>query len=260
MTNESDLTLIYYTSNKIDEKAASNVRKHLVSINQNKYPIISVSQKPISLGENICIGEIGVSSYNLYKQILIGARAAKTKFIACCEDDTLYTMEHFSVRPTDEKTFLYNINMWFMEPTQFWHKNDTGMCTCICPREELIKVLEARYKKFPNPIPGRDKDVYRHFQEPGKFDGHFGIPNSTYAFFSTKTAIPVFNYRGSLHGKQGARRSLRVFANPLDGWGDAVSLWNKFWETDYDLSLNRHLSNTKSEVLLRQYRQLLSEQ
>lgn len=254
-----DLTLLYYTSNKIDNTVATNVREHLLKINNNKYPIISVSQKPIDFGENICVGEIGVSSYNLYKQILIGAQNVKTKYIACCEDDALYTMEHFSFRPPDEKTFLYNINMWFAEDIQFWHKNETGMLTCICPTSYLIETLEARFKKFPSQIQGKDKEVYRYFQEPGKFDRNFGIPNANFAYFETKIPIPVFNYRGSLHGKAGAKNVPRVFANPLDGWGDSITLWNKFWGTNYDKKFLRYMSDIPSSVLLKKYRETLAK-
>lgn len=254
-----DLTLLYYTANNINETAGENIRQHLIKTNNGKYPIISVSQKPINLGRNICVGEIGMSSYNCYKQILTGACEVKTKYIACCEDDALYTMEHFSFRPPDEKTFLYNINMWFAEDIQFWHKNETGMLTCICPTSYLIDTLKVRFEKFPNPIKGRDGVVYRYFQEPGKFDRNFGIPNANFAYFRTKIPIPVFNYRGSLHGKMGAKEVERVFANPLDGWGDSITLWNKFWGTNFDKKWNRHITGETSSSRMEKYHATLAK-
>lgn len=248
-----DLTLLYYTANTINETVAKNVRDHLLEVTENKIPLISVSQKPLDFGKNICVGEIGRSAYNCYKQILTGAMEVKTKYVACCEDDALYTMEHFSHRPPDDDTFIYNLNMWFTEPTQFWHKGETGMCLCIAPTKLLIDTLKVRYEKYPEPLVGEDKIVHKYWQEPGKYDRKFGIPDAKFTYFKTEVGLPVFNYRGSLHGKMGCRRGSRVFINPLDNWGDAITLWNKYWGTDYDLKFNRYLSNESSNSKLENY-------
>ena len=89
-----EITLLYYSAHSLPEKVEANFRNELTG-----YPIISVTQKPINLGQNICVGEIGKSHYNCYKQILIGLREVKTEWVACVEDDTLYNLEHFSHRP-----------------------------------------------------------------------------------------------------------------------------------------------------------------
>lgn len=239
-----NLTLLYYTANTLDDTCAQNVRKHLLEVNNNKFPLISVSQKPLDFGQNICVGEIGKSAYNLYKQILIGAMAVKTKYLACCEDDILYTREHFSNRPSSDNVFAYNRNLWFAEAIAFWHKNESGMCLCIAPTQLLINTLKVRYEKYPTPQPGPDKQVHRYWQEPGKFDRKFGIPNAKFEYFETKIPIPVFNYRGSLNGKRGCKDGTRIFANPLPGWGDSISLWNKYWGTDYGQKFNRYFPKT----------------
>ena len=76
-----DLTVIYYTANYLNNRFADRVREQLIrAIGQT--PLISVSHKPMDFGENICVGDIGRSVYNIYKQVLIGARAAKTKYVA----------------------------------------------------------------------------------------------------------------------------------------------------------------------------------
>ena len=41
------------------------------------------------------------------RAILIGAQAASTPFVACCEDDTLYAPSHFTYRPALD-TFAYD--------------------------------------------------------------------------------------------------------------------------------------------------------
>ena len=67
----NDLTIIYYTANHISDYFMANTKKQLIRAIGDA-PIISVSQKPMKLGKNICVGDIGRSGYNLYKQILIG--------------------------------------------------------------------------------------------------------------------------------------------------------------------------------------------
>ena len=119
----NDLTLLYYTSNVLFDRCAVNVRKHLLKLVKNRYPIISVSQEPVEMGQNICVGKIGRTYYNCYKQILIGAKEVKTKYVACVEDDTLYSLEHFSYRPSGDN-FSYNGNMWYAEYEKFWRKYD----------------------------------------------------------------------------------------------------------------------------------------
>ena len=80
-TRVNDLTLLYYTANTVSDYCAKRVRRHLLEITKAQFPLVSVSQKPLNFGENICVGSIGKSYYNCYKQIFTGAKAVKTKYI-----------------------------------------------------------------------------------------------------------------------------------------------------------------------------------
>ena len=127
-----DITILHYTANLIDELFAVNIRNHLLSILPKEVPIISISHKPINFGKNICVGEIGSSPYNIYKQILIGAQQVKTNFLICHEDDSLYNLEHFQYRPPKD-TFAYNINRWNVDRRFYFYRARQGMCMCIAP-------------------------------------------------------------------------------------------------------------------------------
>ena len=232
-----DLTLLYYTDNTISDVFAKNIRKYLLDQTGGRVPIISVSQKPIDFGQNICVGQIGKSYYNCYKQIYIGALAARTKYIACCEDDTIYNLEHFSRRPSKPGVFSYNTNLWFLNPELFFWKKDgeeeknrTGMLCCIAETESLVKTLAGRFDKFPiEPIPN-DKRSLRFWQEPGRFEKKFNIPKVEVEYFETKDPVVVLNYRGSLGGKRvfgdGTGR-LRVDSFPSTG--TAKNVWDRFF-------------------------------
>jgi hypothetical protein len=83
------------------------VREKLVAV-VGDLPILSVSQKPIDLGENICVGERGASYANEYRQILIGARAAKTEWVVAAEADVLYPPAYFAFEPPSGDLWRYD--------------------------------------------------------------------------------------------------------------------------------------------------------
>lgn len=94
----SDMTVVYYTSNCENEAFEAKIRKQLV-LHAGDCPIVSVSQKPIELGTNICVGNIGASTSNAFRQWLTGCEAAMTKYVCTAESDFLYPPEFFLFRP-----------------------------------------------------------------------------------------------------------------------------------------------------------------
>ena len=233
----NDLTIIYYTANTIRDNTAAGVRDYLLKVTENKFPIISVSQKPINFGENICVGEIGKSKYNCYKQILIGVKEAKTKFVACAEDDTLYAKEHFEYRPP-EGVFSYENNMWLAEEKMYWRMdtNDRGgMWGCIAETENLLINLTTRYAVYPtDPLvrTPEKKNKYLFWGEPGKHDGQFGMENR-YELFESKNPTVVFTYRGSMGGYKSrpyfTPRKPENVRYHLEPFGEINKLWNSYW-------------------------------
>lgn len=221
-----DLAILYYTANRIDDGFAMNIRYELEkSIEPQRFNagIISISQKPILFGSNICVGDIGASVYNVYRQILIGARAAATKWVACCEDDTLYPAEHFEWRPPDEETFCYNMNRWWIEQEGiFRYRDRTGMCTCICSRDLLVEALEERFEKFPKPMTERRQ--YNGWGEPGRYDGNLGLTQRKLIYFKTEDPIVTFNHKPSLGGLRRTNPGDIIQEN-LEPWGNAKEVW-----------------------------------
>jgi len=218
----TDLTLLYYTANTIEETLGNNVRQHLLSI-KGDLPIVSVSQKPLDFGENYYIGDIGRSYYNCYKQILTGAYAVKTLYVACCEDDTLYHMEQFNHRPSSEKVFSYNKNMWYCEETEFWTRGWTGMLSCIVGTEYLIETLKKRFERYPEEIHYHSGRYFRTFQEPGRFD------KAHTEYWSSKEPLVTFNYFGAMGGKAKCVAQKPKTTLDLKPWGDCWDLKKKYW-------------------------------
>ena len=190
-------------------------------------PIISVSHKPMKFGKNICVGEIGRSGYNLYKQILIGVKEAKTKYVAMAEDDTLYSSEHFSYRPPDGNTFSYDINKWsifsWTRPPTFSYRPRKSMSSLIVARDALAKTLEERYAKYPvfEEIP---KDIYKYYWgEPGRFENHLGITPLKKEEFSSPVPNIIFSTSEALGFSQlGKRKShTNITKTEIAPWGTA---------------------------------------
>lgn len=219
----NDLTIIYYTANKIDDKAAERIRGNLLK-KANGRRIISVSHKPISLGDNICVGEMEVGLYSLFKQVLIGAREVKTKFMACAEDDYLYGPDHFEMIPPRDDTFYYDINRWGLnqDGRYFWRlRTIFGMC--FCPTQAMIDTLEARYAK----IVSSDDRRIKYFGEPGKYESHVGVPLVRMERIHINTPTITFNHRLSM-GRRRMVRGTDIVEYELPIWGDGKTLWKEY--------------------------------
>lgn len=216
-----DITLLYYTANVVEEPFGDNVRKHLLSLFPEGIPLISVSHKPLDFGQNICVSGIEVSAYSIYKQILLGCREIKTKYVACCEDDSLYNREHFDTRST-RNAFTYNNNRWHVNRETFFHRNRLGMLTCIAPVELMIRTLELRFEKYPIPI------VMPKWGEPGRHEKMIGLPVVNMDIANTKIPVLTFNHRTSIGGR---RRFLPhdTFKTELSYWGKSQDIWDKMY-------------------------------
>lgn len=107
-------TILYLTDNSLSEPIMSLCQRLLVR-EAGDLPIVSVSQKPINLGTNICVGEIGRSWYSLYQQLLAGLEVIETDWVVLAEHDCLYTREYLTYRPDDPSLFHYNSNCWLVQ-------------------------------------------------------------------------------------------------------------------------------------------------
>ncbi len=119
-------TIIYLTDNSLDEQIAALCKRVLLR-EAGDLPIVSASQKPIDLGRNVCVGEIGRSWMSLYRQILAGLEAVETVSIVIAEHDCLYTHEHLSYQIPDPDAFHYNRNHWLVQ----WGGNHPELTACF---------------------------------------------------------------------------------------------------------------------------------
>ena len=154
-------TIIYLTDNSLSEPLATRCREILAK-NAGDIPIVSVSQKPLTFGRNVCVGEIGRSWMSIYKQILAGLEVVETPYIAIAEHDCFYVPEHLNWTPPIDDTFYYNTHHWLVEwgtkhpeingMYSFW-KGRIAFSQLICNKElfkkstnEVMNLIEQGVK------------------------------------------------------------------------------------------------------------------
>jgi hypothetical protein len=226
----NDITIVYYTANFINSFSAEAIRNQLL-IAKGDIPLISVSQKPINFGENICVGNIGRSQINIYRQVLIGAKAVKTKYVALCEDDCLYSPSHFTCfRPKDNE-FAYNWNRWglytWSRPPVFSNKHRIVLSNCIAPKDLIIETSEERFARYPD----ESQIPLHHFAEFGKYEKWMNITRRPVVIFESPEPTVMFSHPEALgFAGLGTRKGLggdRCFELPY--WGTAKDVLKKYF-------------------------------
>jgi len=170
---KKDLTILFYTCNRISPKIMDLVVESLKTFH---YSIVSISQRTMDLGYNVVVKKER-SVKNIYRQVLLGAKLARTEYVALTEDDCFYTPEHFLFRPVH---FGYNYNRWnlHMREGVFSRRARPVLSQCIANRKTLIATLEERLalKDLPDNMCG----------EPGRLEKQLGITRYSLETFETK--------------------------------------------------------------------------
>lgn len=223
----SDLTVIYYTSNRENPIFEKRIMKSLRH-SSRPAPIISVSQKPVDFGENICVGDVGRSAQNAWRQLLIGCEAAKTRFVCSAESDFLYPKEYFRfVPPTDDAIYTGSpvYIVYAARNKSHWYlRMRISEAVSVANREYFIEVLKEQLSKKPKWRPSLELKV-----EDAKRKGvHLPDLFTGYNIKKFKMKIPAVTFktdqnmhRKSTHLRDGATRNLIY-------WGDSVKLIRRY--------------------------------
>lgn len=253
-----DLTALFYTCNFIEEGFAGKIRKQLAK-SINGLPLIVISQKPMGIelfeghtGEykNICVGDIGRNFANVYRQALLGAKEAKTKYVVTTEDDALYPPEHFEHVPSPGK-FAYDRSIWgiytWTDPPVFSWKGRRSFWACLCERDLLIEALEERFAKHPHPE--KSKFLTKLFGEPGKYESQMGVTVRDWEFYYADQPSVVFSHESSLSFLNlGKRKKLgEIQTMELDPWGNCQVLLDNIYNNKKNMN-EEILTNHSKEL------------
>lgn len=240
----TDLTIVYYTSNWLASRNPRFLAATWGALARaaGDYPIIIVSQQPLEVEhlnmaeqlKSICVGDIGRSHLNIYRQLLIGAREATTPYVATAEDDILYSHSHFRTHRPPPTRFAYDLNRWGMntwvKPPMFGYRARPVVNQLIAPTSLLIDSLEERFNKFKG-VPD-EKIPISFWGDPGRYEKQLGVTVREFECFAAPEPSIVFSHEeafGFLN--HGVRKSVGEFPRTeLPGWGSAekiIGLWKQ---------------------------------
>ncbi len=213
----TDKTIIYYTGNREEEKFEEKIRRGILDA-CGGLPIISVSQKPMDFGMNICVGDVGQSYLNAFRQLLMGCEAATTPFVVMAESDCLYPKSgYFDFNPTDPNLIYSWDNVWIMWKREgydrFYRKEQTHG-SMIYGREFLINLLKESFRGLP--VWSREKMGFPFYRPEHKFEYFHGED-------------PIINIITGANGRKSTVLMKVRPRNSLPYWGSAVDLKNKLF-------------------------------
>ena len=142
--------IIYYTSNRerpdFEERVRQNILKTCKGI-----PIISVSQKPINFGKNICVGDVGTSGFNMFRQVQIACRNTDADFVISAEADCLYPPDYFEYTPDSFNECYRTSNLYVMPDARdyFFYKKEGATHAQIVGRKYYLEMLDRLFKGAP---------------------------------------------------------------------------------------------------------------
>ncbi len=209
-----DRTIIYYTVNIEQLEFEKIITDRILKV-KGDIPVISVSQKPIDFGENICVGERGYSYLNAFRQLLIGCGKATTSYVIMAESDTLYPESYFAFIPTDPNTIYSYDNVWILNKrwNRFFRKEQTH-ASMIYGREFLINLLKESLKGLPEW--SRTKMGFPFYKPEQEFQGFGGEP--------------IINIITGANGRKGTYLTKDKPRKSLDYWGDISELKKTIWK------------------------------
>jgi len=242
-------TIIYLTDNSLDAEITALCQRVLLEA-AGDIRILSVSQKPIDFGVNLCMGNMGRNWLSLYKQLLMGARTVDTEWVVIAEHDCLYTPEHLNYTPGNGTAFWYNDNRWLVQwggnhpelnGMYSWWPGGLALSQLICNRELLVACIAERVeilegggdaKLFGKAEPGvtTPKAIQKARQyavsgRPVWLRGYLEDYLTKYEHRTFKTELPNLDIR---HGsnftgpKRGKRRRYE-----LPYWGKFEDVWKR---------------------------------
>ena len=215
-----DLTVVYYTSNRERPAFEARIIQKLLDHSEG-LPIVSVSQYPIDLGTNVCVGDVGVSEFNGFRQMQIGAKAATTPFVCPAESDFLYPREYFQHRCADTQTFDFIRRTYMIYDNTYYYSRRINEAAMVVGRDYLVQALEDM-------LSGSGITTTWH---P---DLKLRLPclflNKNRRTVKLQTPIITFKTPQNMHQKHHKRSYLKQFdVETLPVWGTAKDLTDAYY-------------------------------
>jgi hypothetical protein len=164
-------TVIFVSSNK----ETPEFEKHIIDDLKSKVgdlEVISVTQKPVDLGQNFVVGDVGASGFNFCRQVYRACIYATGDYVISAESDCLYSPDYFNFVPERLDIPYRNTNIYVQKYGQdFACKKTMSTFSQVIGRDFYISRLQSlfeglpmwstEYKNFPKEI---GKKLFNEFE------------------------------------------------------------------------------------------------
>lgn len=144
-------TIIYYSSGREDQKLEKNVKENILK-NCGDIPIVSVTQFPSDgFGFNICVGDVGVSGFNMFRQVQVALRYIRTEFVVSAEADCLYPPDYFQFTPKENNLCYRTSNLYVMPDKRafYFHKEEGATHAQVIGTKFYLERLDRLFYGAP---------------------------------------------------------------------------------------------------------------
>ena len=148
--NTDSLSVLYYSSGRERRDFEQRVIDNLLKV-CGDLPIVSVTQYPLNLGENICVGDVGVSGFNMFRQVEIALRHCRSRFVVSAEADCLYPPDYFYFTPERDDVCYRDSNLYVMPDARdyFFYKKEGATHAQVVGREFYLETLTTLFRGAP---------------------------------------------------------------------------------------------------------------
>jgi len=200
--------VVYVSSNREEPDFEWLVIQNIID-KKGDLPIFSVTQKPIPLKHNYCVGDVGTSGFNFCRQLQIAVKMAPVDYVVSCESDCLYPPDYFTFVPPKLNRVYRNTNNYVMPlDKEYWHTKSSQTAFQVSGRDFLLQRLNYLLKKQPKwniKLKNFPKEIGKPF-----LDG----------WDTFKTECPCFTVKTG-NGMRGHTASGREKFYELPYWGTA---------------------------------------
>jgi hypothetical protein len=223
----NEVTIIYYSSNHEKPEFEDRIKDNILKVSRG-LPIISVTHKPIDFGKNIVVGDVGASGFNMFRQVQIACREAKTRFVISAEADCLYPPDYFQFIPPRDDICYRDKNLYVMPQHRafFWRKEEGATHAQIIGREFYLKVLDKLFEGAP-PWSVEEKNFPKERTHSKQEDVFL---KSEIEYYESKN--PVVQIKTS-QSMRHYTNSDRITREELPYWGKGVDFRKKYYDIGY---------------------------
>ena len=196
--------IVYFTDSRLEERLDDAVRRQILKA-ADGIPVISVSQKPLDFGRNICVGIKPRCYLSIYEQLMEGVLAAlPNSVVYACEHDVFYHPSHFDFVPPKKSKIYCNLNRFYWTHNTDYFVKTVGkraLSQTVAYRDVFLdhakQQVHARQNGMASPCVGPFDNFISDF--PNIDVRHGGNFSASWAFTGKKheSRTPVVKHWGT---------------------------------------------------------------